>query len=299
MNFLFYGDVHHPRKRESYQFKTIASSEHYKGLQNLPSLPSSSNLRQDQIFNKVSNELNQIVADISVVYSKLQDEVDSEGIQTEEINTKVNHSVRKLEASFAKLLKLRSKFIRQAEKKRTRFDDTYGEIDKKIRMIKDANEELLEYVSQRNIAGIDKDQFPRIMGLLKERFPDLNMEPEEEPEEPEDEPEEEPEEPEDEPVEPEEREEEPDEEPEESKIGKTSVTASATLFQHSAPSLSSTPLTFSSICVASEPSIATTLESICITEPFSRPQNTVSTTSTSAPTSAGVGAAAHTQTSLP
>ncbi|BAP72508.1 protein VAB2 [Kluyveromyces marxianus] len=292
MNFLFYGDVHHPRKRESYQFKTIASSEHYKGLQNLPSLPSSSNLRQDQIFNKVSNELNQIVADISVVYSKLQDEVDSEGIQTEEINTKVNHSVRKLEASFAKLLKLRSKFIRQAEKKRTRFDDTYGEIDKKIRMIKDANEELLEYVSQRNIAGIDKDQFPRIMGLLKERFPDLNMEPEEEPEEPEDEP-----------VEPEEREEEPDEEPdeepEESKIGKTSVTASATLFQHSAPSLSSTPLTFSSICVASEPSIATTLESICITEPFSRPQNTVSTTSTSAPTSAGLGAAAHTQTSLP
>ena len=159
-------------------------------------------------------------------------------------------------------------------------------------MIKDANEELLEYVSQRNIAGIDKDQFPRIMGLLKERFPDLNMEPEEEPEELEDEP-----------VEPDAREEEPDEEPdeeqEESKIGKTSVTASATLFQHSAPSLSSTPLTFSSICVASEPSIATTLESICITEPFSRPQNTVSTTSTSAPTSAGLGAAAHTQTSLP
>ena len=291
MNFLFYGDVHHPRKRESYQFKTIASSEHYKGLQNLPSLPSSSKLRQDQIFNKVSNELNQIVADISVVYSKLQDEVDSEGIQTEEINTKVNHSVRKLEASFAKLLKLRSKFIRQAEKKRIRFDDTYGEIDKKIRMIKDANEELLEYVSQRNIAGIDKDQFPRIMGLLKERFPDLNMEPKEEPEEaPEEGPEEEPE---------EESVEEPEPEPVESKTGKTSVTASATPFQNSAPSLSSTPLNFSSICVASEPSIATTLESICITEPFSRPQNTVSTTSTSAPTSAGVGAAAHTQTSLP
>ncbi|CDO93895.1 unnamed protein product [Kluyveromyces dobzhanskii CBS 2104] len=276
MSFLFYGDPQNLRSRETHQFKTIEKSEHYKQLQSLPVIPSSSLLRQDHIFSNVSKEVSQISADVAVVYSKLQDEIDTEESQTKEINDKVSHSVKKLESSFAKLMKLRSKFDKNSDKQRRQFESKFSDVQKKIRMIRDSNDELLEYITKKGPQKIDQERFSRIAKLLEVKFPQIYGNDDDATKSGSDD----------------ESShglliEDPMETIEssyesvdgsrngsngsENDVGGNSAGSNDTKsYRHS---ILSAPLVLSSMRVASQPSIATTLEHICITEPFSRPRD--------------------------
>ncbi|QEU60907.1 Vab2 [Kluyveromyces lactis] len=273
MSFLFYGDPKHPRKRESFHFETIEKSDYSKQLQSLPLLPSSSSLRQDHIFSNVAKEVHQISDDVAIIYSRLQEEIDTEQSQTKEINDKINHSVKKLESSFSKLVKLRTKFTKNSDKQLRQFESKYSDIDKKVRIIRDANEELLEYVTRNGSIKVDATQFRKISKLLQERFPEgSNMT-------------------------------ETDADKDNSghslneghaeSVNSSNSRQSTNGSQNNAKkdyhstkgnsadsnttksyrqSISSAPLALSSIRSTSRPSIATTLEHICITEPFTRPR---------------------------
>lgn len=273
MSFLFYGDSKHLRKRESFHFATIEKSDYSKQLQSLPLLPSSSSLRQDHIFSNVAKEVNQISDDVAIIYSRLQEEIDTEQSQTKEVNNKINHSVKKLESSFSKLVKLRSKFTKDSDKQLKQFESKYSDIDKKVRIIRDANEELLDYVTRNGSIKVDATQFSKISKLLQERFPESSNTTETEANKDNSG----------------QSQNEANSESLNSSYSRQSTNGSqndAKKDYHSTKgnsadsnttksyrqSISSAPLALSSIRSTSRPSIATTLEHICITEPFTRPR---------------------------
>ena len=174
MSFLFYGDPERPRRRSTYQFHSIEKSSQFKQLKELPALPKSAVLRQDRIFTLVADELKQISTDVSVIYSKLRDEMETERQQTEEVDVKINNSLKRLESSYSKLCKLRSKHAKSSKKQRIKFDNKSSQLNKKIRAIRDANDELLDYIIKNQLtADLDEKKFRMINRLLKNKFPDM------------------------------------------------------------------------------------------------------------------------------
>lgn len=170
MSYLFFGDPEKPKRRTKYAFHSIEKSVFMEQLNSLPDFPAPSSLRQDAVFAAVAPEFKQVKDDVIAVYSKMDDELQTEKLQTQEINEKISDSIRKLESSLSKLARLRSKQKKSFLKQHEKFESAYSDLDKRLRDVKNINTEIVETLVDRQTALVDEKEFPLIAKILNHKL---------------------------------------------------------------------------------------------------------------------------------
>lgn len=103
------------RRRKNYKFKGIKCSEPFKALNSLPPLTPSQHLTQDAIFKVVGEEIKQVKLDIATINEIVLEDIRTESSQTDQINRQLKSSLKKIDHSYSRTLKLRERYDHEIE----------------------------------------------------------------------------------------------------------------------------------------------------------------------------------------
>ncbi|AET39529.1 Vab2p Ecym_4490 [Eremothecium cymbalariae DBVPG len=182
MSFLFSGDPRNLKRRIRHDFIPIKGSEVYKQLNSLAALPSCKELRQDNIFKIVSNEIRQVKSDIQGIQTRVNAEVDAEKEQADQLNQKLRTSAYKIDHTAKRVFRLRYKHENNTKKQIMELDTYIDSIDQSLKECQDIVNEVISDLSNVDLRLPEKERllsnqqlnerhYPLLYNIFRGKFP--------------------------------------------------------------------------------------------------------------------------------